>query len=248
MANEMEPAALVRHLVRVALTAALGTIDGAGSSGGGHPYASLVTVATDASGRPILLLSTLARHTRNALADPRVSLLVAEARPGPEPLTAPRATLVGRLSRIEEAAAMARYVARHPSAAGYAGFGDFGLYRIEPERAHLVAGFGRIVDVPAVHIVTDTAGAEALMAAEAGIVAHMNADHADAVALYGEKLAGAGPGDWRMTGVDPEGIDLVAASESERRAARVPFARRATTPEEARVELVRLAKAARQMA
>lgn len=248
MAKEMEPAALVRHLVRQALTAALGTIDGAGNSGGGHPYASLVTAATDAEGRPLLLLSTLARHTRNALADPRVSLLVAEARPGPEPLTAPRATVVGRMSRIDDSRAMARFLARHPSAAGYAGFGDFGLYRIEPEQAHLVAGFGRIVDVPARHAVTETAGAEALLAAEAGIVAHMNDDHADAVTLYAERLAGAGPGAWQMTGVDPDGLDLVATSESERRAARVPFAVRATTPEEARVELVRLAKAARQSA
>lgn len=247
MAKETEPAALVRHLVRVALTAALGTIDGAGNSGGGYPYASLVTTATDAAGRPILLLSTLARHTRNALADARVSLLVAEARPGPEPLTAPRATLVGRLARIEDAGVMARYVARHPGAAGYAGFGDFALYRIEPERAHLVAGFGRIVDVPAAHLVSDTGGAEALMAAEAEIVAHMNDDHADAVRLYGEKLAGAGPADWRMTGVDPGGIDLVATSVSERRAARVLFIKRATTPEGARAELVRLAKAAREL-
>lgn len=246
-ANQPEPAALVRHLVRSALTAALATIDGAGTSGGGHPYASLVAMATDAGGRPLLLLSTLARHTRNALADARVSVLVAEARPGPEPLTAPRATLVGRLARIEDAGVLARYLARHPSANGYAGFGDFALYRLEPERAHLVAGFGRIVDVPAAHVVTDTAGAEPLIAAEAEIVAHMNGDHGDAVSLYAERLARSGPGAWRITGVDPDGIDMVAASDSERRAARVRFAARVTTPQEARLELVRLAAVARQM-
>ena len=85
---------------------------------------------------------------------------------------------------------------------------------MEIERAHLVAGFGRIVDLAAEDILTDLAGAEALIEAEAGAVAHMNADHADALRLYATKLLGAPDGDWRCTGCDPEGSICSSAARA----------------------------------
>ncbi|MEI9902108.1 MAG: DUF2470 domain-containing protein [Hyphomicrobium sp.] len=90
----------------------------------------------------------------------------------------------------------------------------------------------------------DVAGAEALVESESGIVEHMNSDHADAVELYATKLLGGAPGPWRMTGIDPEGCDLVLGA----RALRLPFSARITNGEEARKELVSLVGLARAKA
>lgn len=110
----------------------------------GWPYGSLVLVAIEPDLSPILLLSGLAEHTRNLVADPRASLLIDGAVGQDDPLSAPRVTLMGRIAQIEDKAAATRYIARHPASALYAGFADFHYYRLRIERAHLVAGFGRI--------------------------------------------------------------------------------------------------------
>lgn len=219
------------------MTAALATLDQAT----GHPYASLVLVATTADGSPILLLSRLARHTRNLLAEPRASLLFDGTAGTADPLAGNRATLIGRIGIEESPAARRRFLARHPSAAGYVDFGDFAFFRLAVERAHFVGGFGRIVELPAAELLTNLAGAEQLIAAESDIIAHMNTDHADAVGLYATTLAGAEPGPWRMTGIDPAGADLVMATQS----VRIAFSQPIATPGDARRVLADLAHAAR---
>ena len=92
-----------------------------------------------------------------------------------------------------------RYLTAHPSAEGFVSFKDFSFFRIRPTGTHLVAGFGRIVDLKPAQFLTDLSGAEDLLAAEEGAVAHMNADHRDAMGLYATKLLGAAAGDWRWT-------------------------------------------------
>ena len=124
----------------------------------------------------------------------------------------------------------------------YADFGDFAFWRVEVSRAHLVAGFGRIHWIDGRDLLLDMTGAEALAATERDIVAHMNDDHADAIQLYATRLLGRSGEGWRMTGLDPEGLDLRRAGE----VARLPFDRRVTDAESARAELVRLAKRARE--
>ena len=104
----------------------------------------------------------------------------------------------------------------------FAGFADFAFYRMELKAAHLVAGFGRIVDLKPQDILTDTADAAELVAAEPDILAHMNDDHADAVRLYATKLLGAPDGEWRCVGCDPEGLEL----QHGRTALRLPFRQR----------------------
>jgi putative heme iron utilization protein len=127
-----------RAVMRGARTASLGTtMDGV-------PYVSLVLVAFDAAGAPLLLLSGLAQHTRNLKADPRLSLLFDGTGGLEDPLTGPRLTVLGQAERTDDPAAMAAYVAQQPSAAVYAGFTDFRLYRVMIHRAHFVAGFGKI--------------------------------------------------------------------------------------------------------
>jgi putative heme iron utilization protein len=128
----------VRALMRQS-AAALGTIMDGG------PYVSLVLTALDAAGAPLLLLSDLAQHSRNIADNHRVSLLFDGTAGLDDRLTGARVTLIGTIARIDDdEAARAAYVQAHPSAAMYKGFGDFHLYRVSVERAHLVAGFGRI--------------------------------------------------------------------------------------------------------
>ena len=232
-----QAAADSRSLIRTALKGALATVHKAT----GHPYASLVLTATEPDGTPVFLISRLALHTQNLESDPRATLLVDGTGNAEDPMTGARVTLIGNVRTTQSATARARFLARHPAAEGYADFADFAFYALQPERAHFIGGFGRIVDLDAANLLLSLEGADHLIAAEPDIVSHMNADHADALELYATKLLGAEAGAWRMTGIDPEGCDLVWGA----RALRLPFGARIATPADARHELVRLAEAAR---
>lgn len=232
-----DAAAASRRLMRSQPAAVLST----GMGGDGWPYGSLVLTAVDHAARPILLISTLAEHTKNLMRDGRVSLLFDGTAEYRERLTGPRVTVLGRAEKTGDPADRARFVARHPSAGLYAGFGDFAFWRIEPERAHIVAGFGKIDWVEKADLLTDASDAGELAAAEADITAHMNADHSDAVGLYANVLCGRPGVGWRITGVDPEGADLARSGDH----CRIEFGRTVTNAEEARAELVRLVMRAR---
>jgi heme iron utilization protein len=228
-----------RRLIRGRDRAALATnLDG-------RPFASLVITACDSDGSPLLLLSDLAQHTKNLIADPMVSLLFEDTGEHPDPLAGPRLTLLGRAELFDDPRAAARFAARHPASAQYAGFGDFHLYRVTIERGHLVAGFGRIAWVEAEEL-RFSGDAGALVAAEAEIIAHMNRDHADAVELYAQRLLRRKGTGWRLTGIDPEGIDLRRPMEAGGEAARLNFAAPVLTPAMAQRVLVALAQTARE--
>jgi len=203
------------------------------------PYASLVQVAFDLDGAPLLLISGLAEHTKNLEADPRCSLLLDGTAGYAEPLTGPRVTLLARAEKTEAPRHRARFLARHPGAAMYADFKDFAFWRLLPGRAHIVAGFGRIHWFDDYLFPGDLA---ALAEAEAGIIAHMNTDHTDAVQLYATKLLGASGEGWSLCGLDPEGCDLIREGQL----LRLAFDKPVLDAEAARVELVRLVKRARQ--
>jgi putative heme iron utilization protein len=228
-----------RSLARTRTRAALAT------SLGGAPYASLVLLAVDLDASPLLLLSELARHSRNIAFDPRVSLLLDATEGDPDPLAGPRLTLLGRALPTGDPHRLARFISHHPTSAGYAGFGDFHLYRVEVERGHLVAGFGRIdwIDGGDFRFAPD---AGMLAAAEPEILKHMNEDHSDAIAQYAQRLLGRSGAGWRMAGIDPEGIDLRRDGETARLDFAPPVAVPVLTPEAARAALVQLAGAARQ--
>jgi putative heme iron utilization protein len=233
------PGETARNLIRAADRAVLSTSlarDGLA----GWPYGSLVLVATDQDLSPLLLISDLADHTRNIAKDPRVSLLFDGTAGAVDPLTAARLSLLGQIARDDRPEPRARFLARHPSAETYAGFGDFHLYRVAIEAAHLVAGFGRIHWLGAIDLAPPAVPA-ALAAAETDIVAHMNQDHADALDAYAQGLLGRAGTGWRMTGIDAEGCDLRRAGE----VARLGFPAPVSDPEAARGALVRLAKQAR---
>jgi putative heme iron utilization protein len=235
---DFDPAQLARSLLRRSRQGALATL----MTGSGDPYCSLVNVATDPAGAPILLISRLALHTRNILGDNRVSLMLDERAEG-DPLEGSRIMLAGRAEEAGDDAKLLRrrYLNAHPSAEVFVDFKDFSFFRIQPSGAHLVAGFGRIVDLSAAQFLTDLSGAAALLQAEQDAIDHMNADHLEATNLYATRLLGAEPADWRCTGCDPGGLDLQAGTT----ALRLDFPERVTGPGELRKMLVRLAGEAR---
>ena len=205
-ADTFSPVATSRLLVRQARTAAMSTL----ARRTGHPFGSLVTVACEADGTPIVLLSTLAAHSRNLAEDPRASLLFVEGTLG-DPQQGGRVTLVGRLERIgDDAGQRRRYLTRNPDAALYAGFADFAFYRLELEEGHLVAGFGRAMRIRREDFLLDVGGAAALTAAESRLIAGF-AETPARVAAWAAKL-GAAAGDWTVVGVDPEGLDLATTA------------------------------------
>ena len=232
------PGAQARHLMRAAdrATLASGQHDAAG-----WPYASLVLCAADHDGSPILLLSDLAEHTKNVADDARVSLLFDGTAGLDDPLTGARATVLGTLSQDMGDRLRRRFLARHPSAAGYADFADFHFYRLETERAHLVAGFGAIDWIENGDLLFDATDARPLIDAEAGVVEHMNEDHADALDAYAQGLLGLSGSDWVMTGIDPEGLDMRRGGA----VARLDFDTPITDAQSARKSLVALVHDAR---
>jgi len=236
---DFDPGRLARSLLRRSRQGALATL----MTGSGAPYCSLVNVASHPDGSPILLISRLAVHTKNILGDPRVSLMLDERAEG-DPLEGARIMLSGQAEQAAGAdieVCRRRYLNAHPSAEAFVNFGDFSFFRIRPEATHLVAGFGRIVDLEPKTFLTDISDAAALLEAEQGAIDHMNADHREATHLYATRLLDAEAADWRCTGCDPDGLDLQADGKT----LRLDFPNRVTGPGELRKMLVRLADEAR---
>jgi putative heme iron utilization protein len=241
---DFDPVGLAKTLLRATRAGTLGTLD----RNTGHPFASLVNVATDVDGSPVILTSRLSTHTANLEHDGRASILLAETGKG-DPLAHPRLSVLGAFAQIEkesadEARVRRRFLARHPKSELYAGFGDFSFWRMTVASAHLNGGFARAADLKAQDILTDLSAADELIAAEEGAVEHMNSDHAEATRLYATKLLGEDDGPWRISGLDPDGADLTAGD----RTARLAFSQRVTTAAALRQALVDLAKKAREQA
>jgi hypothetical protein len=208
--------------------------------GSGDPYCSLVNVATYVDGAPLFLLSKLALHTRNILADKRASLMLDERKAG-DPLEGARVMLMGMCTPTTESSIPGAYLRRHPEAEMFANFADFAFYRLDITRAHLVAGFGRIVDLRPQDILIDISDARALIDSEMEAIEHMNADHSETCRLYATRLLGAPNGEWRCVGIDPEGLEL----QNGLSALRLSFPQRVTAPGPLRAVLKQLAEQAR---
>lgn len=238
---DFNPLEVARSLLHATRAGTLATLD----RNTGHPFGSLVNVATDVDGSPLILVSRLATHTANLEQDGRASLLLAETGKG-DALAHPRLTVLGSMVPIardstEEPAIRRRFLARHPKSELYAGFGDFSFWRMQVASAHLNGGFARAADLAAADVLTDIDGAQALLEAEEGAIAHMNADHADACRLYATRLLGARDGDWVCVGINPDGIELQRGQE----ALWLPFPQRIIAPGALRAALKDLAEKAR---
>ena len=234
--RDKEPGLVARRLIRTGRQATLATLD---AETGGGPYASLTLTACGHDAAPLLLLSDLARHSRNIAADDRVSLLFAKSTR--DAIAQGRVSVIGRAEPCDDPMLRNRFLARQASAQAFAQFADFRLYRVDVTSAHFVGGFGNIHTLERAEVVFDTTASGTLAAAETEIIEYMNTDHADAVNLYAHNLVGRPGMDWRLTGVDPEGIDL-GRNDAD---ARLDFDHVVSGPDEARAALVTLAHAAR---
>ena len=210
-----------KRLMRLARIGALATLEAAT----GGPLTTLVGVASDFDGAPLMLMSTLSRHTRNLANDPRASVLLTGRHERGDPLNHPRVTLGGRVERCVAPRAKVRYLQRNPKAGLYAGFADFALLRLRIEDVHFNGGFGRAAPLTPAEVLASREGEAALTQAEERLIGEANALGAAALArLAGHKSSRP---TWRAVGLDAEGLDLAAGG----RPARAEFASAARDPE-----------------
>jgi heme iron utilization protein len=236
-AKEAHAAAIadVKRLMRLARTGALATLEVTG----GAPLTTLLGVASDFDGAPLFLMSTLSRHTRNLAGDPRASLLLTGRHDRGDPLNQPRVTLTGQVERCAAPRAKVRYLQRNPKAGLYAGFADFALFQLRIGDVHFNGGFGRAAPLTVAEVLSPREGETALVAAEEGLHAEVNAlGLAQLARLAGHKASPRAPvpRGWRAIGLDAEGLDLSAGG----RAARAQFAAPAHDPEAWRARLEEL--------
>lgn len=211
----------------------------------GWPFGSIAPYALDASGAPILFISTIAEHTKNIEADNRVSFLVQESPEGGDSQAKGRITLMGRATRVSAEdipSVRARYLSRVPSAASYSEAHDFAYYRISPEHVRFIGGFGKIFWLPAEKVRLDAA-ADPLAKAAGGIIEHMNSDHADAIKNYCRAFKSLSPASAKMISVDQFGFDVECSEPNVR--VRFDFDQPAT-PASIRAVVVEMAKRARE--
>ena len=237
-----------RTLVESASRGALSTL---AAEPEGYPYGSVASYGLDDRGNPLFFVSLMAEHTQNAMRDPRGSLLVAEPVPeGADPLASGRVTLMGKLSTVadaDRAVARERYLAANPAASYYIDFGDFTFYRLDVESIRYVGGYGRMSWVdPAKYA---DAEADPLVDAAAGIIEHMNADHADAQVLFCKYLLDRPETTAAtMSAVDRYGFEMIAVSPAGRAAVRLGFPEECSTGDEVRQAMVALVGDARALA
>lgn len=232
-----------RTLVHVAETGGLATLS---RKHPGHPFASVMPFAVDDHGRPLLLISTMAMHTQNLAGDDRASLLVTQPGGESDPLASGRVTLMGAAARVPEedlAAARETYLARHRTAAYWVDFGDFSFWRIDVADVYFVGGFAAMGWVDAAEYAA--ARPDPLADVAAGILEHMNRDHADALVAYARFFAREQAEEARMVTVDRLGFKLRLRDGQRRWSARIPFPREVTTAAESRQVLIEMLARAR---
>ena len=233
-----------RTLLSLASTGTLSTVS---RKHPGFPFGSLMPYALDDDGRAVLLISSMAMHTQNLRADPRCSLFVAQNAADGDPLGAARATLVGKADPVPEdavAEVRERYLAAHENSHYWVDFSDFSFFRLQPVDIYYVGGFGVMGWVEAADYART--GPDPLAASASGILAHMNADHVDAMILLARVHAQFEATEAAMTSVDRLGFSLRLKTEQGMKGVRVNFPAEVRTPQETRKVLVEMVKTARE--
>ncbi len=207
MTQNDDPALTIRRLMRTGTKAVMSTHHQGRDS---WPYGSLVLTTAALDGSPLLLLSDLADHVKNLRLDPRASLLFDGTGGLKDPLAGARTSVLGRLKKVKDPALLARYLRFQPAAELYASFGDFNLYRMRIEAAHLVAGFGKIHWLSRAQLQPKDVDVKAWDAGEAALVDRLNWGRSSLVSkALGVKKQ-------RVIGADPEGLDVQAGSRRRR--------------------------------
>jgi putative heme iron utilization protein len=213
----------------------------------GFPFGSVMPYGLDERGRPIFLISTMAMHTQNLQANPHASLLVTQSDGDGDPLGASRVTLVGEAVPVPEpdlASARRLYLERYANSKYWVDYDDFSFYRMDVVDVYYVGGFGVMGWVQALDY--DSARPDPLADVAAGIIAHMNADHAQALVLLARSSAGIDALEATMTSVDRLGFHVRLKTPEGMRGARIAFLREATNANETRKVLVEMVQQARE--
>ena len=232
----------VRTLFSLASTATLSTMS---RKHAGFPFGSLMPYALDAQGRPLFLISNMAMHTQNLKADPHASLFVAQSAAEDDPLGAARATLVGAsvpVPQPELPDARELYLARHENSRYWVDFADFSFFRLEPVDVYYVGGFGVMGWVTAEDY--SLAAPDPLANAAPGILAHMNADHEDAMRKLAHNYAQLEAAEARMTSVDRLGFSLCLKTAEGMKSTRLNFPHEVQTSGDVRKVLIEMLGAA----
>ena len=203
----------------------------------GYPYGSLVQYAVNAQGEPLLLISDLAEHTQNVLRDARASLMAWEDPGELDPLAVGRVSLIGKLVRAKEG--LETYLTALPQARQYASFKDFHLWRLKLDRIRYVGGFGHMSWVAVDEY--QKAEPDPVAALAAGVIAHMNEDHADALLLLAAQKVGQSVEKAKMVGCDGAGYLL----KVDEKIVRIEYSQRCRSSDELRKEFIRQVETAR---
>lgn len=230
----MNTASEARRLLRTQQHGVLSTLS---KKLGGYPFGSLTPFILDARARPVILISTLAEHTKNIEADARISLLAHAASDNVQ--ASGRVTVVGNCARIDDAAALrTRYLRYFPAAAGYFDTHDFFFYRIEPAHIRFIGGFGAIHWIHADEFAVPD---HPLASQEDAIIAHMNADHQHNLMAYCRHFHGVLPATVQMLGIDIDGFDVLADGQR----LRIDFSEPVMDVQDARRALIAMAEMCR---
>jgi heme oxygenase (biliverdin-IX-beta and delta-forming) len=245
-APRSSPAEEARTLVAATNLAALATL-----TADGDPWASLVTYGALDDGAPVLCVSRLAEHGRNLAADPRASLIITQVDRPPDPLAAARVTLVGRVERPPDVASVAAARDAHltavPAATTYIDFSDFSLWILRIDRVRWVGGYGRMDSASGPEYAA--AQPDPVAAGASAAIAHLNADHSDALLAIAQTLGGYPDATVATcSGLDRRGIDLALDTPRGRAPARVSFSTTLTDGAQLRAATVELAQRARSAA
>lgn len=213
----------------------------------GYPFGSVAPFVLDHQCQPVILISTLAEHTKNIAANPKVSLLVFA---GAEDLQAnARLTLLGQAAKIDKAQDLQlkqRYLRYLPQAASYFDMHDFSFYRIHIHQARYIGGFGKMAWLNEDAMLGETVHESiALANQETAIISHMNTDHGHNLIHYCRHYHGINASDARMLGIDCDGFDVMATTDQQSHILRFDFTTPVHDAESARMALVAMAKAAK---
>ncbi|HEV7919585.1 MAG TPA: DUF2470 domain-containing protein [Thermoanaerobaculia bacterium] len=224
----------------------VGTLATQSARHAGFPFASVMPYALLDDASPLFLISGMAIHTQNVLADPRASLLVMQSGSGADPLGAPRATLLGRVTRAEATDAIrTAYLERHPSSKYWIDFSDFGFFRLDVSDVYFVGGFGVMGWVAAEDY--RVAEPDPLAPFAAGILEHMNTDHGEALREITRHFAGLAAEEATMVSCDRLGFVVRARTAEGMKGARIQFPEPVTSREDARRVLVAMTREARAL-
>ena len=206
----------------------------------GYPFGSVTPFVLDSDCQPIILISSIAEHTKNIAVNAKVSLLVFAE--GADLQANARLTLIGEAAQIDknDSDLRARYLRFLPQTASYFDMHDFAFYRISIHQARYIAGFGKMGWADGEQITTAN---NTIADLENGMLQHMNADHIDSMLAYCQHFYGLTPQSVELIGIDSDGFDIRATiSEDSTNILRFNFETPIFDAQSARAAFVALSK------